>query len=141
MDLQFRDEKYAVEILLQVAEQCQSDSSFPLTPRCLHANASNNNKTFSQSLNCKNRWIKEQRWTSKKMPQKQAAWPLITFAVLMQHIQRRDEELVGILLLVARQVACMCPHQVEQAVRGVWGPYTGVELVMEGSVYEHIFNK
>lgn len=35
-----------------------------------------------------------------------------TFAVPVEDVQGRNEELVRILLLVARQVACVGPHQV-----------------------------
>ena len=39
--------------------------------------------------------------------------------MLVQHVQRGDEELVGVLLLVAGQVAGVRPHQVQQAERDV----------------------
>lgn len=43
----------------------------------------------------------------------------LTFAVSVQDVQRCDEELVGILLLVASQVTGVGPHEVEEAERDV----------------------
>lgn len=54
--------------------------------------------------------------------------PAPTFAVSVEHVQGRDEELVGILLLVACQVPRVGPHQVQQLIRDVRGPVSGVKL-------------
>lgn len=52
-----------------------------------------------------------------------------TFAVPVQDVQRRDEEFVGVLLLVPRQVPGVSPHQVQQLVRDVGGPVPRVKLL------------
>ena len=52
----------------------------------------------------------------------------VPLAVSVQHVQRRDEELVGVLLLVAGQVACVGPHQVQQAEGNVGRAVARVEL-------------
>lgn len=49
----------------------------------------------------------------------------------VQDVQSGDEELMSVLLLVARQVARVRPHQVQQLVRDVWGPVPRVELLGE----------
>ena len=46
----------------------------------------------------------------------------------MQHVQSGYEELVGILLLVARQMPGMGPHQVKKLEGNVGGGVTRVEL-------------
>ena len=46
----------------------------------------------------------------------------------MQHVQGRNEELVGVLLLVAGQVAGMRPHQVEELEGNMGRALTRVEL-------------
>lgn len=45
-----------------------------------------------------------------------------TFAVSVQDVQRRDEELVGVLLLVAGQVTGVSPHQMEKTEGDVRRP-------------------
>lgn len=40
----------------------------------------------------------------------------------VKDVQRRDEELVGVLLLVAGQVTGMGPHQMKEAEGDVWRP-------------------
>lgn len=52
----------------------------------------------------------------------------VPFAVPVQHIQRCDKELVGILLLIARKVTCMGPHQVQQPEGNVGRTVARVEL-------------
>lgn len=52
----------------------------------------------------------------------------VAFAVPVQHVQRGDEELVGVLLLVACQVTCVSPHQVQQPEGNVGRPVARVEL-------------
>lgn len=46
----------------------------------------------------------------------------------VQHVQRGNEELMGILLFVTGEVTCVRPHQVEQAVWNVWCRLSAVEL-------------
>lgn len=46
----------------------------------------------------------------------------------MQYIQCCNEELMGILLLVACEVACMSPHQVQQPEWNVGRTVARVEL-------------
>lgn len=46
----------------------------------------------------------------------------------VQYIQRCDEELVGVLLLVACEVACVSPHQVQQPEGNVGRTVARVEL-------------
>lgn len=55
----------------------------------------------------------------------------LTFAVSVQDIQRCDEELVCVLLLVAGQVTGVCPHKVEEAERDVRRAMARVELERE----------
>lgn len=45
-----------------------------------------------------------------------------TFAVSVQDVQRCDEELVGVLLLVAGKVTGVSPHQVKKTEGDVWRP-------------------
>lgn len=52
----------------------------------------------------------------------------VPFAVPVQHVQRRYEEFVGVLLLVACQVTCVSPHQVQQPEGNVGRPVARVEL-------------
>ena len=52
----------------------------------------------------------------------------VPLAVPVQHVQRGDEELVCVLLLVAGQVFGMGPHQVQQPEGNVGRPVAGVEL-------------
>lgn len=54
-----------------------------------------------------------------------------TFAVPVQDVQGCDEELVGILLLVACEVPGVSPHQVQQLVRDVGRPVPRVKLLRE----------
>lgn len=54
-----------------------------------------------------------------------------TFTVPVQDVQSCNEELVGILLLVACQVPGMSPHQVQQLVRDVGRPVPRVKLLRE----------
>lgn len=54
-----------------------------------------------------------------------------TFAMPVQDIQGRDEELMGILLLVPCQMPGMSPYQVQQLVRDVGRPMPGVKLLRE----------
>lgn len=56
-----------------------------------------------------------------------------TSAVAVQDVQRGDQELVGVLLLVAGQVAGVGPHQVEQAERDMRRAAARVELGRRGS--------
>ena len=52
----------------------------------------------------------------------------VPLAVPVQHVQRGDEELVCVLLLVAGQVFGVGPHQVQQPEGNVGRPVSGVEL-------------
>lgn len=52
----------------------------------------------------------------------------VPFAVPVQHVQRRDQELVGVLLLVACEVTRVSPHQVQQPEGNVWRTVARVEL-------------
>lgn len=52
----------------------------------------------------------------------------VPFAVPVQHIQRCNKELVGILLLIACKVTCMGPHQVQQPEGNVGRTVARVEL-------------
>lgn len=52
----------------------------------------------------------------------------VPFAVPVQHVQRRDQELVGVLLLVACEVTRVSPHQVQQPEGNVGRPVARVEL-------------
>lgn len=56
----------------------------------------------------------------------------VAFAVPVQHVQRGDEELVGVLLLVACQVTRVSPHQVQQPEGNVGRPVARVELGCAG---------
>ena len=49
----------------------------------------------------------------------------------MEHVQRGDEELVGVLLLVAGQMAGVRPHQVEELEGNVGRTLSRVELGKE----------
>ena len=62
-----------------------------------------------------------------------------TFAVLVQHVQCGDEELVGVLLLVAGQVAGVRPHQVQQAEGDVGRAVSRVELRRGGEEVIYIY--
>lgn len=53
----------------------------------------------------------------------------VSFAVPMQYIQCCNEELMGILLLVACEVTCMSPHQVQQPEWNVGRTVARVELL------------
>lgn len=52
----------------------------------------------------------------------------VPFAVPVQHVQRRDQELVGVLLLVACEVTRVSPHQVQQPEGNVGRTVARVEL-------------
>ena len=58
--------------------------------------------------------------------------------MLMEDVERGDEELVRVLLFVARQVACVRPHQVQQSVRCVWCAHPTVELQQPHTYHMHI---
>lgn len=62
---------------------------------------------------------------------------VITFAVPVQDVQRRDEEFVGVLLLVPRQVPGVSPHQVQQLVWDVGGPVPRVKLLKKRGHLAH----
>lgn len=47
----------------------------------------------------------------------------------MQHIQRLDQKLVCILLLVPCQMPGVCPHQVQQLVRHVGRAFARIKLL------------
>ena len=46
----------------------------------------------------------------------------------MQHVKNGNEELVCILLLVAGEVPCVCPHEMEQFEGDVGSGHTRIEL-------------
>lgn len=52
----------------------------------------------------------------------------VSFAVPVQYVQRGDEELVSILLLITREVTCVGPHQVQQPEGNVGRTVARVEL-------------
>lgn len=60
------------------------------------------------------------------------SWERWYLAVSMQNIEGRYEELVGILLLVARQVSGVRPDEVEQLVEYQRSLLTTVELCDKG---------
>lgn len=47
----------------------------------------------------------------------------------VKNVQRRDEELMRVLLLVAGQVLCMRPHQVQQLIGNVRVLLAAVKLI------------
>lgn len=44
----------------------------------------------------------------------------ITLAMGVHPIEKGDEELVSVLLLVPRQLMRMCPHGVQKVMRRIW---------------------
>ena len=54
-----------------------------------------------------------------------------TFAVPVEDVQGCNEEFMCVLLFITRQVPGVCPHQVQQLVRNVWGAVPRVKLFRE----------
>ena len=49
----------------------------------------------------------------------------------MEKIQGRDEELMGVLLLVPSEVVSVGPDHVEELVRGEWGALATEEVLKQ----------
>lgn len=64
-------------------------------------------------------------------------FPIVIFAVSVQHIKSSDEELVSVLLLVAGEMSCVSPDQVQQPEGNVRRAVTRVELLKELRHFTH----
>lgn len=49
----------------------------------------------------------------------------------VEDVQGCNEKLMCVLLLITRQVPGVCPHQMQQLVRNVWGAVPRVKLFRE----------
>lgn len=77
-------------------------------------------------------WVVRRRRRRQRRCQFTLLPVLIQFRVLavsVQHVQRGNEELLGVLLLVARQMARMVPDQMEQTMQRQWHRHARIELL------------